>query len=187
MGSFRIANRYAKSLIGLAKEKGELESTFNDIKSIDNAFEQSRDLRTLFKSPIIPTDKKLAIAEKLFKGKSSDLVYQFMVLLIKKGRESHFHDVVNSFIEQYNVLQGITPVKLISAVKLDNGLVQTMVSKLKAKEFLKEVELVEEVDEELIGGFVLTYGDKMIDGSVRRRLHELAAIIEDNTYIKKYS
>lgn len=187
MGSFRIATRYAKSLIQLASEKGELESAAADIKSIDNAFEQSRELQLLFKSPIINPDKKLAIAERLFKGKVSDLVYAFMALLIKKGREPYFHDIVNSFIDQYNQLKGITPVKLITAVKLDSGLVQTMISNLKAKEFLKEVELTEQVDEELIGGFILKYSDKMIDSSVRRRLNELAALIEDNSYIKKYS
>ena len=187
MGSHRIATRYAKSLLQMAVERGELESAASDIKSIDNAFEQSAELRMLFKSPIINPDKKLAIAEKLFKGKSSNLVYSFIELLIKKGRESHFHEVVNAFVAQYNELKGVTPVKLITAVKMDSGLVQTIVSNLKAKEFLKEVELHEEVDESLLGGFILQYGDKMIDSSVRRRLNELHTLIEDNSYVKKYS
>jgi len=187
MGSFRIATRYAKSLIQLAQEKNVLEEVFTDIKSIDDALEASAELRQLFKSPIINAEKKLGIVEKLFKGKSSDLVYQFVVLLVKKGRESNFHEIVNSFIDQYNTLKGVTPVKLITATKMDSGLVNTIVTNLKAKEFLKEVELTEEVDADLIGGFILQYGDKMIDSSVRRRLNELHTVIEDNSYIKKYS
>lgn len=187
MGSFRIATRYAKSLIQLAQEKNVLEEVFTDIKSIDNALENSVELRTFFKSPIINTEKKQAIAEKLFKGKSSDMVYRFMELLIKKGREQHFHEIVDAFIVQYNTLKGVTPVKLITATKMDSGLVNTIVTNLKAKEFLKEVELTEEVDADLIGGFILQYGDKMIDSSVRRRLNELHTVIEDNSYIKKYS
>lgn len=187
MASFRIATRYAKSLIQLAQEKNVLEEVFADIKNIDNVLDTTPELRTFFKSPIINTDKKLAIAEKLFKGKSSDMVYQFVILLIKKGRESNFHDIVNAFITQYNTLKGVTPVKLITATKMESGLVNTIVKNLKAKEFLKDVELVEEVDPELIGGFILKYDDKMIDSSVRRRLNELHAIIEDNSYVKKYS
>lgn len=187
MGSFRIASRYSKSLLQLAQEKGVLDAVFADIKGIDMIFENSRDLKLLFKSPIITTDKKLTIVKKLFEGKIAGLLYQFMVLMIKKGRESHLHEITESFITQYNEMQGITPVKLITAVKLDSGLVETMVTSLKAKEFLKEVELHEEIEEELIGGFILQYGDKMIDQSVRRRLNELFTIIEDDSYIKRYS
>jgi F-type H+-transporting ATPase subunit delta len=187
MGSFRIATRYAKSLIQLAQEKGVLQKAYADIKDIDGIFESSRELDLLFKSPIIGADKKLTIVKKLFEGKISEIVYQFMVLLIKKGREEFLHEVAESFITQYNEIAGITPVKLISAVKLDSGMVQTIVTSLKAKEFLKEVELSEEVDPEMLGGFILQYDDKMIDQSVRRRLNELFTIIEDDSYMKKYS
>lgn len=187
MGSFRIASRYAKSLLELSKEKNQLDASFADIKSLDNAFENSRELRILFKSPIIPTDKKLSIAEKLFKGKISDFVYQFVVLLIKKGREAFLHEIANSFIEQFNSYKGITPVKLQSAVKLDSQLVKNMIDNLKKKENLKEVIVTEELDESLIGGFVLTYGDKMVDTSISRKLQQLHNIIQDDTYVKKYS
>ncbi len=187
MSSFRIATRYAKSLIQLAQEKNVLDAVFADIKSVDAIFENSRELILLFKSPIIPTDKKLAIVKKLFEGKITDLLYQFMVLMMKKGREKHFHEIVDEFIVQYNAMRGITPVKLISAVKLESGLVQTIVKSLKAKELLKEIELQEEVNEDMLGGFILQYGDKQIDQSVRRRLDELHSIVEDDSYIKKYS
>ena len=71
--------------------------------------------------------------------------------------------MVESFILQYNVIKEITPVKITSAVKLDAGLVQSMVNHLKKKEHLKEVELEEVIDTDMIGGFILQYGDKMID------------------------
>jgi F-type H+-transporting ATPase subunit delta len=187
MGSFRIASRYAKSLIDLAKEKGQVEQVFADIKALDSTFESSRELRLLFKSPVIPTDKKLAITKQLFEGKTSELIYSFVVLLIKKGREADLHEIVEQFIVQYNRIKGITPVKLITAVKMESGEVQTMVSALKAKELLKEVELTEEVDPELIGGFILQYGDKMIDQSVKSKLNQLYNIVQDDSYIKKYS
>lgn len=186
MSSFRIASRYAKSLIGLAKERGNLDVVFSDIKSVDDAFESSRELRVAFKSPIIPGDKKLAIFNKLFATKLDKLVLEFFTLLIKKGREEHIHEIVNSFIEQYNGMKGITPVIIRSAVKLDAGMVQSIVTSLKTREKLDRVELHEEIDETLIGGFVLLYGDKMIDSSVKRKIHELRNIIEDDSYIKKY-
>src|SRR3984957_20998732 len=107
MSSFRIATRYSKSLLQLAQEKGVLDAVYADMKGIDSIFENSKDLRLLFKSPIITTDKKLTIVKKLFEGKITGLLYQFMVLLIKKGRESHLHEITESFITQYNAMNGI--------------------------------------------------------------------------------
>ncbi len=186
MSSYRLSSRYAKALIQLAQEKGQLEEASKDILSVDNAFENSSEMRVLFRSPIIPTDKKLAIAQKLFDGKLSPLVYQFILLLIKKGRESHLHEVVNSFVTQYNVIKGITPVKISTAVKLDAAIVDSLIAGLKREEKLDVIDLTQEVDESLIGGFVLRYSDKMIDSSVKRKFKELKTIVEDNSYIKKY-
>ncbi len=187
MSSYRIASRYAKSLIQLAQENGKLNDVYSDMKDLDRIFENSRDLKLMFKSPIIPGDKKLVIVKKLFEGKVSDLLFRFMTLMIKKGREAYFHEMTESFIEQYNVINNITPVTVTSAVKLDATQLQGMLNALKTNEKLGEVELTEVVDESLIGGFVLQYGDKMIDSSVSRRLSTLKNIIEDDSYIKKYS
>lgn len=187
MSSHRIATRYAKSLIQLAVENGKLEAVYADMKDVDRAFENSRELKLMFKSPIIPSDKKLAIVKALFEGKVNELLYRFLTLMIKKGRESHFHDMVGSFITQFNVLKGITPVKITSAVKLDAAQVQNMLAALKKNENLKEVELEEVIDASMIGGFTLQYDDKMIDSSVSRSLSSLKNIIEDDSYIKKYA
>jgi F-type H+-transporting ATPase subunit delta len=187
MSAFRLSTRYAKSLIQLAQEKGKLEEVFADMKTLDNVFEKSREFKLLFRSPIIASDKKLAIFKKLFEGKLTDIVFSFVVLLIKKGREPFLHEISDCFVEQYNVISGITIVNLKSAVQLDKGLVQSMISSLKNKEHIKEVQLRETVDESLIGGFVLEYNGKMIDASVKNKIHELRGIIEDDSYVKKYA
>src|ERR1043165_624298 len=181
MGSHRIASRYAKSLIQLAQEKGKLDEVFADMKSIDSIFEGSRDLLLMFKSPIIPSDKKLTIVKKIFEGKISDIVFRFLTLMIKKGREAHFHAMAESFIVQYNEIKNITPVTITSAIKLDSGLVQSMLNALKAKEKLGEIELKEVIDESIIGGFVLQYGDKMIDSSVTKNLRGFRNIVDDDS------
>lgn len=186
MSSYRISSRYAKALIQLAQEKGQLDAASADVRFIDSAFESSRELKSLFKSPIIASDKKLTIVQNLFESKLSPLVYQFIVLLIKKGREAHLHDIAESFVSQFNNIKGITPVKISTAVKLDSSIVSGIVNALKKNENLQTIELTEEVDESLIGGFVLQYSDKMIDSSVKRKLSELKNIVEDDTYIKKY-
>jgi F-type H+-transporting ATPase subunit delta len=187
MSAHSLATRYAKSLIEIAQDKGKLDEVFNDVKSIEGILKGSREIQLVFRSPIIPADKKLNIIKQLFEGKISDVIYTFLVLVIKKGREAHLLQVFEAFIFQYNIIKEIMPVKLTSAVKLDPAMVQNMVNSLKAKENLKTVQLKEVIDETMIGGFILQYDDKMIDGSVRKNLAELKSVVEDNTYIKKYS
>jgi F-type H+-transporting ATPase subunit delta len=187
MSAFSLATRYAKSLIQLVNEKGKLEQVYKDIKDVNAIFEKNRDLKLMFKSPIIPADKKLNVVKQLFEGKIDAILYQFMTLVIKKGREAYLNEITRSFILQYNEMKNITPVKLTSAIKLDANIVKGIIDTLKKNEKLSEVELTEEVDANVIGGFVLSWGDKMIDSSVSRRLDALKGVIEDDSFVKKYS
>ena len=52
--------------------------------------------------------------------------------------------------------------------------------------YQKDVQIIEETDRSLIGGFVLTVGDKQIDASISRKLAELEKEFNTNTYIKEY-
>jgi F-type H+-transporting ATPase subunit delta len=75
MSAFTLSNRYAKSLISLAQEKGLLEPVYNDIKDLNRIFDSSRDLQLMMKSPVITPDKKLAVIRQLFEGKVNDLIF----------------------------------------------------------------------------------------------------------------
>ena len=187
MSSHKLATRYAKSLILLAQENGKLDEVFSDIKSLDQIFKTNRDLILMFRSPIVTPDKKQNVIKALFEGKISDILFRFITLMINKGREGKFYEIVQAYIVQYNLIKGITPVTITSAVKLDATQVQNIINGLKRNENLKEVELHEVIDTEMIGGFILTYSDKMIDNSVATSLNTIKAVIEDDTYIKKYS
>lgn len=185
MSSFRLASRYAKSLLQLANEKGQLEAVKNDIELLHNTFSASRELRVMLKSPIITADKKETVLNKLFGDKVSEITAKFITLLTNKGREQFLGEVAEAFIAQYNTLNGITKVKIVSATLLDKTGIDAIVSGLKKKENLSAVEVETAVDEDLIGGFVVRYGDKQIDSSVKNALAKLKVAVADDSYIKK--
>lgn len=186
MSSFRLASRYSKSLLQLAQERNALETVYTEILGIHALVVNSRELKLFLKSPIILADKKLSVLKKIFDGKVSELTYKFLELLVKKGRESYIPEITASFIEQYKTLKHITTVTLTSATKLDKVTVDSIVSTLKTQAKLSEIDLKEEVDESLIGGFVLQYDDKQIDTSVIRNLRQLSNTVIDDSYVKKY-
>ena len=67
----RLASRYAKSLIDLALEKGELERIFEDMKWLQQVIKGSRDFGNLLRSPIIKADAKEKIVEAIIGNKAS--------------------------------------------------------------------------------------------------------------------
>jgi F-type H+-transporting ATPase subunit delta len=183
--SYRIASRYAKSLIELAQENGKLEEVHNDVLLLNEAFKASRELRTFLKSPVIRPDKKLEVLNKLFLSKVSEVTGKFIVLMTHKGRESLLSEIAESFVIQYNEYKNITPVTITSAVKLDKATIDSLLSGLKKRENLGDIQLTESIDESLLGGFVLLYGDKQIDSSVRSSLQKLHNLVADDSYVKK--
>ena len=61
MSEYRIASRYAKSLLSLADEQGQMEAVNKDMALFSNLIEENRDFELLLKSPIVAHSKKLAI------------------------------------------------------------------------------------------------------------------------------
>lgn len=173
MSELRIASRYAKSILELASEENELEVVANDIKYLELAFE-SRDLVNLIKSPIIHTDKKLKIFSRLFEGKLSKLTMLFLQRVIRKGRESIIPQMVESFTEQYNEKLGIVAVSLTTMPDTVESTIESIKSKI--DELLgadTQVALELKQDPELIGGYILEYGDKRYDASVKYQLENI--------------
>jgi F-type H+-transporting ATPase subunit delta len=182
MSGIRIASRYAKSLLELCIERGQLDVVHADMKMLDAAMDSSRDLRVMLSSPVINSDKKVDILNRLFKGNVSELTQSFIVLLTNKGREGLLHEVVTSFTNQVRTHQGISKALVISAVALDASS-KAKVHEAAVKLAGGKVDLEESVDSSLIGGFVLKVGDKQIDTAISSRIKALKREFEDNPYI----
>src|SRR5215510_11330087 len=97
----RLASRYAKSLIDLALEKGELEKVFADMQWLQQVIKGSRDFANLLRSPIIKADKKDKIVEAIIGGNVTNITSLFIRLIIVKGRESNLAEIITAFISQY--------------------------------------------------------------------------------------
>ena len=181
MLDIRIASRYAKSLIDLATEKGVLVDVYNDMLLVEDACKHSRELVNVLNSPIIKADKKEAIVREVFSSRVSVLSSHFLDTITRKGREGYIYEVATSFVMQYRTLTGVTTAKVKSSTPLDES------ARLKIRTILKDagypsVELVEEVDADLIGGFVLRIGDKQVDTSVKSEINKLKQGFKHNLY-----
>jgi F-type H+-transporting ATPase subunit delta len=185
MQSPRLAGRYAKSLIDLAQERGELETVYKDMRYLQQVVKQSRDFVTLIKSPVIKADKKNAILDAVSKDKLSQMTMGFNRLLVSKGREAVLPEIVNAFIDQYNAIKGIHRVKLTTAVEPSEELKRSITQKLVAEAGLGAVELETKVDPAIVGGFILEFNNNKVDASILRDLKDIRKQFMDNYYVQK--
>ncbi|KYG78102.1 ATP synthase F1 subunit delta [Roseivirga spongicola] len=172
MSEYRIASRYAKSLLDLAVEKKVLEEVNKDMQLLTGIAEESRDLVLMLKSPIISHDKKLSVLDKVFKGKVNDMTMSFFTILTKKHREAYLIPVAEEFHHQYNVFKGIEEATITTTFPLNDALRKEFIN-LVERISSKKVELTEKIDESLIGGFILKIGDRQIDDSINSKLKAL--------------
>jgi len=185
MNNPRLAERYAKSLIDLAKEKDQLNEVYDDIKFLQRICKSNRDFVALLKSPIIPEDKKNKIITSIVTGRISNLTALFIKLLASKNRESGLPEIISSYIDQYNQIKGIHKVKLTTATKISEDIKNTFISKIKSANNISNIELETAVDEKLVGGFVLEMDGKLVDASILRDLKDVKKQFQNNDYIRK--
>jgi len=172
MRQTKAARTYAKSLLDLAIEQGVLEDVKNDMALILSVCEESSELQVVLSSPVVPSDKKLRVLTELFDKKVSKLTSSFIDLIVRNGRGSILANISFSFADLYlaqkNILRAV--IKSVDGV---GEVLKKKVAVLVKTTYNKEV-LIEEVeDETLIGGFVITIGDKQVDASVSRQLANL--------------
>ena len=185
MSVAKVAIRYAKSLVSLAQEHNKLDRVMEDVDSFKEVV-SNRDFYLFIKSPVIHPTKKESIVNQLFEGKYDELTMAFLRILIKKGRESYLPEIAVKFLEEYRSVKNITTVRLTTATKLDQSMIDLIIGKLsESKVTDQNIELEVKVDEELIGGFILEFDDKMFDASVKNKLEELKKTFRDNLYISQ--
>jgi len=180
----KVAKRYAKSLIDLSKSTGVIDAVGADMKLFVAVCEQNRDLSLLLANPIIHGDKKLNILRKVFEGKMNKLSLSFFEIITRKGREAYLEGIAKEFVGQFKRFKGIQTAVITSAVGLDDKL-RSEVYRIVKDSMKSEVELVEKVDKNLIGGFVLRVEDKQFDASIASELRRLAKEFAGNPYVRK--
>jgi F-type H+-transporting ATPase subunit delta len=181
----RLAARYAKALIQLAVERGELETVFTDMQWLQTVCKSNPDFVNVLRSPIIKGDQKNKIITAVTDGRISVLTAAFNTLLINKTRESDLPEITTAFIQQYKEHKNIHTVKLTTASEVSDEMKNAIVKQIKSTSNMQNIELETSVNEDLIGGFVLQAGDKLLDASVAYDLKQIARQFENNDFIYK--
>lgn len=172
MANSTIGYRYAKSLIQLATEKKKVDEVYADMTKLLKYYQKVNDFRLLLQSPLVKTDKKISTFKTLLKGEVTDITERFLILLARNKRESYLDKIAEAYIDQYKTKMKISTVVITSAVKLDEA-TRTKLLNILTNLLKNRIELEEKIDPKIIGGFVLTVGNRRADMSVLKQLKQL--------------
>lgn len=181
----RLATRYAKALIDLAIEKGQLEEVYADMQWLHSVCKTNRDFVNVLRSPIIKADVKKKIIEAVTTGRIGEITAAFNRLIITKGRESNLPGISHAFLEAYKEKKNIHTIQLTTATPVSAATKNAIISQIKKSAGFENIEMEEKVDAGVIGGFVLQIGDKLVDASVAYDLKAIAKQFENNDFIYK--
>lgn len=186
MSEVRVASRYAKSLLELAEEKGILDEVHDDMMRLLQVQKSNPEFTAVIKSPVIHSDKKLKILKAIFSATANELTLSFFDIVSRKGREGVLPVVAKEFHKQFNLYKGIQSAEVVTTFPITDDQRNKFTEIVKEISGKDKVELMEKVDKELIGGFILRIEDRQLDESLSSKLKMLHLDFTQNLYEKKY-
>ena len=172
MSELTVASRYAKALIDLAGEQKSVEEVKKDMELFHHTLRVNPELKAVLANPIVSHSKKIKILDEVFSKKVSKVSMAFFKLMINKSRGEVLYATSSEYINMYDVKNNIVHAHVVSAVELSAANKKTMIADIESATG-GTVKLNANVDPSLIGGFVLTVGDRQVDTSIANDLKKI--------------
>ena len=168
-----ISKAYGEALFELALERNELDSMAEQVNVLANAFAENPELVKLISHPKISKEEKINVIETIFKGRMSDDIVGFLVIIVEKDRGSEIEDILKLFQAKVREYKKIGVALVTSAIELSTEQKQKVEQKLLQQTAYESFEVEYKVDASLIGGMIIRIGDRVVDSSIRSKLDNL--------------
>ncbi|MBR6438488.1 MAG: ATP synthase F1 subunit delta [Bacteroidales bacterium] len=185
MKNILLIRRYAKAFLDYAIKNNMADKGLADLELITKTLQGHRELRNILSQPFLPKAKKEAIVNRIFGDKISDNTLKFITLMLDKNRQDILPNILVIYRDLYNEYKGIAEVTITTAVKIDEPTQQKLLCFVKDK-ISGNIVIINNIDKNIIGGFIINYLDYQYDRSVRNELKSLQALFNDNLYVKGY-
>lgn len=164
-----VASLYGSATLALADRDGRAEQLVEELNGLARLLDRDPAIERTLASPMVEAEARRGLVEKAFRGRFSDLLVNALQVMNRKGRLGLIRAFVESCRRQYEAMQGITEVEIVTARKLSEAQ-RHDTEEVAASWVGGRVRLVEKVDPEIVGGMVLKTGDRKLDRTVARAL-----------------
>lgn len=170
-----IARPYAQAAFDIANEKGDLKS-WSDMLQLIAAVTSDAVMSDMISNPSIEREKVTDIIIDVCADNLNDLAKNFVKVLAENGRLNVANEIALGYEEHRAEAEKTVEAEVTSAFPLSDAQTKSITDALK-KRLGREVTLVTNIDETIVGGAIIRAGDLMIDGSVSGQLNKLATTL----------
>lgn len=168
-----IAQVYARSILDLAQEAGEVETVADELQELIDYAEKQEEFGSFLTNPLTEPARRRGSLETLFRGRMSDLTLDALQVINRKGRMELLPAIVQAYKDERRKREGWVEVEVVSAVPLTDALRERLRQAVDRRTGRKS-EIKEVVDPSILGGLVVRMEDEKIDTSVARELAVLS-------------
>ena len=172
-GAASLAERYAAALFELADEQHQLDAAANDLRELRTMLQESADLDRLLRSPVLSREEQAkAIAALAERAGLSKLTRDFLGVVAGNRRLFAVPAMIDAYLNQLAARRGEVTAEVTTAQPLNETQQSTLGEQLR-RAVGRRVTVDLKVDPSLLGGMIVKVGSRMIDGSLKSRLHRL--------------
>ncbi len=168
-----ITTPYAEAFLQVAESRNEADEVVDQAKAVLALWHESPELRKAMASPVLEVDAKKAALEKLFSDQLTPSFLNLLKLLADRQRIGVLDAVLDRMLELYREQRNIALANVISATALSEEQQAELSKKVQAVAGTDKLEFNLSVDPDLIGGFVVKVGSKVIDASLAGQVRRL--------------
>lgn len=169
----KISKRYAKAMLSLGQEDGKYVEYGQNLKEFADFCSANEEFFQVISNQIFSIEDRKNITEKVLdKSPFSDLLKNFLRLLLDKNRIGAIKEITDHYSKLTDEISNITRAEVTTAKPLKKDAQDKLVQALKALT-AKEVKVSVEEDASIMGGLIVRTGDLVLDGSVRSQLKRL--------------
>lgn len=172
MNDSSIAVRYAKALYASARDLKLTEQVLYDLKYLDKLLRETSEFADFIQSPVLQVSEKLTILNTLFKNHCQELSFRFLELITRNKRENYLPAMIRKYFYLYRKDQGIIRARLTTVLESQTDSLEKIKGLLKQR-YTAKIELEEQIDPDLIGGFILRVDDEQLDVSIASQLKKI--------------
>lgn len=168
---------YGKALLDAARQQNCVDQLFEEAESLRSLLKEQKALLRFLAEPAIQKSEKHALLARAFQQQLHPLMFNLPRLMVDKNRGALWKEVLDFFIQKVEADRGIFEGKVTTAYALSE---QEKTALAQALEHFTQTKLRLHylVDPRVLGGVLFRSGDKMVDSTVRGRLHELRARLD---------
>lgn len=171
-----VSMQYAQALFDLALD-AEKEEFYNALKVINQAIVDDQEVLKIFKHPSITPDQKKKIIKQVLANQISDTFITFLYVIIDHQRITDLKDILDTYKILLDDFHNHKEATIYTKYPLNSNQKKTLQAFL-TKQYGKEIILIEQLDESLMGGIKIVVDNEILDATSLNKLQKIKDILK---------